>query len=221
MVELDHVLLAVCDLDVAGTALAEMYGLPVIEGGVHPGWGTANRIVPLRDAYLELIAVVDAREASKTPFGRWVADGASDTGSPIGWAVRPRDLDATTQRLGLSPQEGSRQTPRGELLRWRSAGIEEAVREPSLPFFIEWALGTAYPGAISGDEPPSASISRLEIDGDPTALSAWLGNHSIPLRVSRGRPALRRVVLAPRPGVERAAGKGDGEIVLGEPSKLG
>lgn len=218
MVELDHVLLAVRDLDVAGAALAEIYDLPVIDGGIHPGWGTANRIVPLGDAYLELIAVVDEREAFKTSLGRWVADGASDAGSPIGWAVRPPDLDATTERLGLSPQEGSRQTPRGELIRWRAAGIEEAVREPSLPFFIEWAPGTAYPGAISGNEPPSVSISRLEIDGDPTVLSAWLGNHSIPLRVSPGRAALRRVVLATRPGEARAVGKGDGEIVLGEPS---
>ena len=103
MIELDHVLIAVRDLDVAAAMLTEAHGLAVTGGGSHPGWGTANRIVPLGDAYLELIAVVDERAASETPFGRWVADGASDSGSPIGWAVRPADLDATAQRLGLIP----------------------------------------------------------------------------------------------------------------------
>jgi hypothetical protein len=39
------------------------YGLASIEGGRHPGWGTANRIIPLGDAYIELVTVVDDEEA--------------------------------------------------------------------------------------------------------------------------------------------------------------
>jgi Glyoxalase-like domain len=75
--ELDHVLVAVPDLAAAARVLEEEHGLTAIEGGRHPGWGTANRIVPLGDSYLELVAVVDAGEAARSPFGRWVAASQS------------------------------------------------------------------------------------------------------------------------------------------------
>jgi hypothetical protein len=71
--ELDHVLIAVADLMAAARAIEDEHGLMASEGGWHPGWGTANRIVPLGDAYLELVTVVDAAEAARSPFGQWVA----------------------------------------------------------------------------------------------------------------------------------------------------
>jgi hypothetical protein len=54
--ELDHILIAVADLAAAGHEIEERHGLASIEGGRHPGWGTANRIVPLGDAYNVLVA---------------------------------------------------------------------------------------------------------------------------------------------------------------------
>jgi hypothetical protein len=99
---IDHLLIATGDLDAAAAA-AERLGLPVAAGGRHPGWGTANRIVPLGDAYLELVAVVDPAEAATSGFGSWVA--AAPPG-PMGWAVRPRDLKATASRLGLGVVPG-------------------------------------------------------------------------------------------------------------------
>jgi hypothetical protein len=68
-VELDHVLIAVSDLATAGQGLEERHGLTSIEGGRHGGLGTANRIVPLVDTYLELVAVVDETEAAGSAFG--------------------------------------------------------------------------------------------------------------------------------------------------------
>ena len=53
--------------------LAADFDLPSVDGGRHPGWGTANRIVPLGDTYIELVTVVDEAEAAQSPFGRWVA----------------------------------------------------------------------------------------------------------------------------------------------------
>ena len=53
-----------------------------------PGWGTANRIVPLGEAYLELVTVVDDPEAAQSPFGRWVAEAGPTLAEPLGWAVR-------------------------------------------------------------------------------------------------------------------------------------
>jgi hypothetical protein len=69
MLEIDHVIVAVADLDVAAAALEREHGLASVAGGRHPGHGTGNRIVPLGDSYLELMAVVDEDEASASPLG--------------------------------------------------------------------------------------------------------------------------------------------------------
>src|SRR5262249_6565460 len=143
--ELDHVLIAVDDLAAAAEEVERRFGLASVEGGRHPGWGTANRIVPLGTSYLELLAVVDAAEAEVSSIGRWVGAG-SDGFRLLGWAVRPDDLDAAASRLGVTIGEGSRRAPGGEQLRWRSAGLERAAAEPCLPFFIEWSPETPYPG---------------------------------------------------------------------------
>jgi hypothetical protein len=45
--ELDHVLIAVADLAEAARKIEARHGLASINGGRHPDWGTANRIVPL------------------------------------------------------------------------------------------------------------------------------------------------------------------------------
>src|SRR4051794_41286944 len=66
---IDHVIYAVDDLDTAGAALFDREGLASVPGGRHEGWGTANRIVPLGESYLELIAVVDVEEAEQSEFG--------------------------------------------------------------------------------------------------------------------------------------------------------
>jgi Glyoxalase-like domain len=185
------------------------HGLPSVAGGRHPGWGTENRIVPLGDTYLELIAVADEAVASANTFGEWVSSAATPHGRPLGWAVRPDDLDETAARLGLRSQWGERARPDGELVRWRAAGIDEAATQPGVPFFIEWAAQTTFPGAATGDE-PTAAVTRLEIETQPERLAAWLGEHALPIRVSTGERGLTRVVL------EAATG----EIVLesaGEP----
>jgi hypothetical protein len=195
--ELDHVLIAVTDLGAAAREFEAGYGLASIEGGRHPGWGTANRIVPLGESYLELVAVVDAAEAAQSAFGRWVAAAPIEpSGRPFGWVVRTDELDEVARRLGLTVEAGSRAAPGSQLVRWRSAGIERLAAEPSLPFFIEWGQGTPLPGRAAVTHPAgSVAITRLELAGDADRLAVWLGNHRLPIAVSAGRPAVRKVVL--------------------------
>ena len=71
--ELDHVLIAVTDLEAAAREVETRIGLSSVEGGRHRDWGTANRIVPLGSSYLELVAVVDRasrRREQFRPLGR-------------------------------------------------------------------------------------------------------------------------------------------------------
>src|SRR3954467_3291769 len=117
--ELDHVLIAVADLAVAAREIETRHGLTSIDGGRHPGWGTANRIVPLGDTYLELVGAVDAAEAAGRPLRRCAAAAAparpcgrgvaaAPPGRPLGWAVRRQELDGIAGRLGLTVPTGSR-----------------------------------------------------------------------------------------------------------------
>jgi hypothetical protein len=196
-VQLDHVLIAVSDLRAARLEIEERYGLTSVEGGGHPAWGTANRIVPLGDSYLELIAVVDAAKAGQSSFGRWVAAAASSTFRPLGWAVRTSQLDEVARRLALSIHAGSRRTPGGDELRWRSAGLDRAAAEPSLPFFIEWGPGTQLPGrAEIHHAAGAAKIARLVLSADAGRLAGWLGKHQLPIVVSGGKPAVTAIYIA-------------------------
>lgn len=205
--ELDHVLVAVTDLATSAREFETRFGLASMEGGRHPGWGTANRIVPLEASYLELIAVVDEAVAAECSFGRWVSGAATSAGRPLGWAVRIEVLDPIARRLGLAVNNGSRETPSGEVLRWRTAGIDRAVAESSHPFFIEWGAGVRHPGAAAVDHPAgSVRISQLRIHGDPGSLAEWLGDHTLPIVVRPGSASVAAIALSTR----------DGEIVVGD-----
>lgn len=191
--QLDHVLIAVTDLTAAAMLLELMYELESIEGGRHPGWGTANRIIPLGDSYLELVAVVDQSVAAKTAFGQWVGRAATPDGHLLGWAVHTDDIDEASRRLGLTPHSGSRVGKDGNSLRWRTAGVEQAVTDPALPFFIEWAPGSVVPGHAGRH--PRWSISQLVVRGDSERLMSWLGDNSLPISVVAGPSAIIALVL--------------------------
>jgi hypothetical protein len=195
-VELDHVQIAVPDLAATGDRLAANLGVASVEGGIHPGWGTGNRIVPLGDSYLELVSVIDEELARQNTFGRWVAANMTGHGRPLGWAVRTDDLDAIAGRLGLTPEPGSRETPDGRRLSWRTAEVGRSAEDPLLPFFIEWGEGTPFPGRAEVRHPAGAlSIARVELEGDASELAGWLGDHTLPVVVRPGEPAVRRIVL--------------------------
>ena len=167
-----------------------------VDGGRHPGWGTANRIVPLGDAYLELVTVVDHAEAGRSAFGSWVARALPALLRPLGWAVRTDRLDAVADRLGLAVDAGSRVTRDGRLVEWRLAGVDEASAEPMLPFFIEWADATSLPGHASvRHRAGPTSVVRLELAGDAERLAHWLGANELPISVRAGAPAVEGVVL--------------------------
>ncbi len=196
---IDHVLLPVADLAVAASAIESRYGLASIEGGRHPAWGTANRILPLGDAYVELVAVVDAETAAHTAFGSWIA--SATLGRPLGWAVRTDAIEAVGLRLGLPVVPGFRDAPGGSRITWRSAGVEVAAREPGLPFFIEWGEGVPLPGATAVRHPGGHNPARLKllsIDADPARLADWLGDHDLPLAVAPGPSRLSELVLTHR-----------------------
>ena len=204
MLRIDHVVYAVRDLDDTAARLRRELGLDSIPGGRHPKWGTGNRIVPLGEDYLELIAVIDPDEAAGDPFGRAVLAETEGGDHLFSTSVATDDIEGVAARLGLEVRPGERARPDGTVLRWRSAGAEDPRRERWLPFFITWDVpAEMHPGrARSGHGVRATGITWVEVSGDADRLFEWLGGDELPIRVVDGPPGLLGVGLATADGGE-------------------
>lgn len=195
---LDHVIFAVDDLDVAAKALLDDHGLSSVPGGRHLRWGTANRIVPLGESYLEIVAVVDPEATVTSSFGRWVMAASPGAAGfrPLGWAVRTDELQSMCSRLSLTAAYGSRQRNDGRVLTWILAGVERVASEPYLPFYIQWGPDTALPGRAPVQHPRGETrLFRVHLTGELDQLKAWLGGVALPLTLRPGPPAVTGVDL--------------------------
>jgi hypothetical protein len=207
-VRVDHVVMAVRDLDRSAESWAER-GIATVPGGVHPRWGTANRIAPLGDAYLELLAVVDDDVASGTVLGRAILRRSDGGDRWFALCLDDHDIDATAARLGLSVEPGGRTKPDGSEVRWRGAGIDDPRRPPELPFFIAWETPEAHPGRTPIVHPAGElAIGSIEVAGDDAAFAAWTGGAplSVPVRTVDGAPGIHAVVLGSPGGPIRLDG---------------
>ncbi|MCJ2059723.1 VOC family protein [Methylobacterium sp. J-048] len=119
---LDHIVIAVADLD-AAIRDYEALGFTVIPGGEHAGGVTHNALVVFADGtYLELIAF-----RRPDPDSRWwrLLDRAGE--GFVDYALRPDDVGAAIARAnarGLDfegPFDGGRARPDGAVLRWQTA----------------------------------------------------------------------------------------------------
>jgi hypothetical protein len=173
---LDHVVYAAESdgLDATVARLADRLEADFVDGGVHPGFGTRNKILPLeRGHYLEVVEVLDHPAVDKMPFGQAVRARSAEGGGWLGWVVAVSDIGPVEARLGRAAYDGHRTRPDGVELFWKQIGVTGLMNDPQLPFFISWAIDP-------GDHPStgaagSVDMARLEIAGDPQRLSDWLG----------------------------------------------
>jgi hypothetical protein len=198
---IDHAIYAVGDLDAAGDEIYEREGLASVPGGRHDGWGTANRIVPLGESYLELIAVVDRDEAEESDFGRAVLKALAEDQPLVGWVVATDDIEAVAGRLDLDVESKSRDRADGSTLSWRLAGLEAAMETGALPFFVQWeGPPEHHPGAAeAGHDADPSGIAWIEVNtDDEERLRDWLGEDFdvSNLRVTEGDSRLAAVAIA-------------------------
>jgi hypothetical protein len=173
---LDHVVYAAESdgLDATATRLSERLRAPFVDGGVHPGFGTRNKILPLTHGhYLEVVEVLDHPAVDRMPFGQAVRARSAEGGGWLGWVVAVDDIAPVEQRLGRAAYDGHRTRPDGVELFWKQIGVTGTMNDPQLPFFVAWSIepdlhpSRAAQGAVD--------LARLEIAGDPHRLSDWLG----------------------------------------------
>lgn len=172
---LDHLSYACTTAEIADVIqrIGGDLGATFVDGGRHPSFGTRNFILPLAgSSYIEIVSALDHPAADKAPFGRAVAQVAQDGGGWFSWVVAVDDMSPVEERLGREARQGHRIRPDGVELCWKQLGILNVMEDPQLPFFVEWSCpSTEHPSA--GGSP--VAIERLEISGDPLAVSDWLG----------------------------------------------
>jgi hypothetical protein len=189
-VQLDHIVIAAHSLD-AADRIAARAGLTARAGGRHPAQGTANALVALDGAYLEIVMVADAIAKASSVWAQFIAKRATADVALAAWCVAVDDLDAVCRRLGLVAADWSRERPDGGTLRWRLAGVEDAITDPLLPFFIDWQVPAAAHPAFGG----VGRVEAIDLAGDRSRLADWLGGVPESVRVTAGDSAIRRVTL--------------------------
>jgi hypothetical protein len=197
-VTVGQVILGVRDLD-AATGRFEELGFRVVDGGIHPGLGTANRVIPLGASYIELLGVIDREEAYASPYGRSLLDRTADGDRLVRWSIRTTSIEQVSARLGLTSERRRRLRPDGSLLTWRAAGLELSLRDSWLPFFMQWDDPGQFPGAIAVDHPiGSCALSWLRVSTpDPDRLTRWTeGEADLPVIRGDARPGIDAVAIS-------------------------
>lgn len=210
---LDHVSYAAGPegLDATARDLAEQLGVALIDGGVHPRFGTRNVILPLAGGhYLEVVGVLDHPAADNVPFGQAVKARSEGGGGWLGWVVSVSDLASVEQRLGRDAVQGNRKRPDGFELRWKQIGVKGLLNDPQLPFFVQWETDAGEHPSRGGGFPDENGVElvSLEIAGDPARVTEWLGEpRSHPLEdvdvswhAPNGQPGLLSVTFDTKSG---------------------
>lgn len=158
MFELDHIAVVCADLDVGAAWLSARLGVPLLGGGVHPKYGTHNRLLGLADGlYLEVIA---PDPAASVQGPRWFDLDAAPAAPRWGnWICRAEDLGAQAAVSGPAVQ-----MTRGDLT-WQ---ITVPV-DGSLP------LHGGFPTLIHWDDMASHPATKLPQSG--CRLTRWEVHH--------------------------------------------
>src|SRR5262245_31925436 len=180
LARLDHVIVAVGDLDAAVRATARLFGRSPSWRGEHPGAGSANALFRLENTSLELLAASGAGRVGAGVRGWLAARGEG----PLGLAFGTDDAEACREawrRRGLEPgpvEKGmGRDVESGAFREWRSVALPPSRSRGLVVFAIE---GLSPPELLPIAPPPgdgAAAVCALDHavvrSRDPDAARAF------------------------------------------------
>jgi hypothetical protein len=241
LLRIDHLVIAVRDLDDAADELERRVGLAATGGGRHPTLGAQNRLAWLGDTYLELVSIADRSVAEGSWLGVPTLAALERGGGLATWAIATDSIGADVEALRAmgsgfgDSTPGERERPDGTVVRWQLA-IGGALGPAEPPFLIEhepssaeWTEGDR--AARSTEHHPIGGPVRLEVLELPVANVATVVQTLARAIDLRFRPSLagsgardadlgRQIVrLRPThgtpiaPGVGLASPAGDGRSV--------
>lgn len=205
MSEIDHLVYAAPDLEVAVEKLERLLGVRAAPGGRHVRWGTRNALISLGpDTYLEILGPDPEREKPEMPTIFRL--DRLDEPRLVTWAAKEADLEGrveTAAAAGVHLGEilaASRERPDGSILSWRLTDPGVVLADGVVPFLIDW--GTSQHPAIGA--PQGCRLSSLRAEHpDPARAAAMLSAIGSGLPVEAGTvPALIATIRTPAGEVE-------------------
>ncbi len=190
---IDHVMIAVHDLESATNTYASLLGLVATGSGDHPGRGTRNRIIVLDSCYLELIAL-----QPDVPSHHWLARFLAGGEGLVRVALATADLEQFVEAMrsrGVAvngPTPGSLVAPDGVARAWKTAFAGHADFDDwQLPFLIEHDSSgeerrrrLAYPEAPTTHPLGARDVPRATIAVSDFASGSALYHHIFGLDVT-------------------------------------
>lgn len=159
----DHLVCAAPDLASGSSQLEAALGIVPTVGGSHQDQGTSNVLFSLGEGrYFELIGPNPGVQPKAPLAVRAAALAGVDIWT---FAVTTDDIDALADKakaLGLQvrgPTAGSRQTPAGDVLRWKVLFLDSPQFKGLVPFVIQWQT-TPHPSQTSA---PGALLRSLVV----------------------------------------------------------
>jgi len=201
---LDHLVIAVRDLEAATANYRRLLGRRPSCKGRHPQYGTANVLFRLEDgAYLELLAP-EPESAQGPDWARGLRSRLDAAGEGIyALALGTDDIDADVARLrghglrvaGPAPGTGVDEVS-GARREWRNARIETASTRGTYVFIIQHdsppsALPEAKPEGETGAIVNGFDHTVIGSSNLPETLRLWDVTFDLDLRASVERPGGR------------------------------
>jgi hypothetical protein len=142
-------------------------------------------VIPVGDQYIELLGVVAIDEARTSEYGRSLLRAVADGDRLVRWSLRTDAIDDVRARLGITAEARQRRRPDGKLLTWRAAGLDLALADATLPFFMQWDRADQYPGLMPAAHPNGARrVTDLTLTPrDPERFERWIAGADAPLRL--------------------------------------
>ncbi len=147
---LDHIVLAVPDIEQTIQELSEKLGVLPSIGGKHLTRGTKNALLHLGNkCYLEILAIDHENNTFWGP--RWMGVDLITKPTITRWALQTDRIDTKSKCLTQhNPKlgnivDGERKTPEGETLRWKMTLPQPEPEVDIIPFYLDWSLSDIHP----------------------------------------------------------------------------
>jgi hypothetical protein len=191
---IDHIILAINDLDKGILQFKNATGVEPMFGGIHPNSYSQNALVALdENVYIEIMA--PQKNAKDVPEFLTRLDSLR----LIGWAVRSFDIQNTREKLkslGITAstnREGSRAKPDGTVLSWSSFSVES---KEAFPFFIQWGDFSKHPSVTSQTGCKLKSFSVTSENSD--LLNQIKDLLNLKINSTKGKPRLDLSIETPK-----------------------
>ena len=196
----DHIVIAVSDLDKGMDWLEKKLGIRPVYGGQHITEGTHNALLNLGNScYLELLAIDSSNKKINPP--RWMGVDLIEAPTITRWAVKSNNIEQEVSFLkNVNPllgniKSGMRAKQDGSILKWQlSIPLPEPMVEVT-PFLIDWGESVHPTTSL---EPACKLVSMVLKHPYHTEIQEVMENINLDFKLEKGeQPSISIVVDSP------------------------